>query len=71
MASPKKARGIKRSSLMKVQRQLLLLRQLSHGPKSSEALIEAVNMLMLDAYPQAAREPYATICVRYAIVLVA
>ena len=56
MASPKKARGIKRSSLMKVQRQLLLLRLLCSGSRSSAELIEGVNNLMLDAYPQAARE---------------
>jgi predicted DNA-binding transcriptional regulator YafY len=52
------ARGIKRSSALKIQRQLLLLRCLCREPLTSEALIAEVNQLMLDAYPNAAREAF-------------
>ncbi|HBW50618.1 MAG TPA: WYL domain-containing protein [Herpetosiphon sp.] len=52
----RQARGIKRSSVMKVQRQMLLLRCLGSGPKTSDALIDEVNSQMLEAYPKAARE---------------
>lgn len=50
------ARGIKRSSVMKVQRQLILLRCLCREPLMADALIAQVNSYMLDAYPAAARE---------------
>ncbi len=52
------ARGIKRSSALKIQRQLLLIRCLCRRPLTSEALIDEVNLLMLDAYPKAAREAF-------------
>lgn len=56
MADKRQSRGIKRSSLLKVQRQLLLLRCLGRGVMSGDDLIDSVNTMMLDAYPQAARE---------------
>jgi len=57
MAAEKRhARGIKRSSLLKVQRQLTLLRCLGRGAMTSDDLIQAVNAMMPEAYPPAARE---------------
>jgi proteasome accessory factor C len=56
MPEKQQARGIKRSSLLKVQRQLLLLRCLGRGVLAADELIDGVNIMMLDAYPQAARE---------------
>lgn len=56
MAEKRQSRGIKRSSLLKVQRQLLLLRCLGRGAMTGDDLIRTVNAIMLDAYPPAARE---------------
>lgn len=59
MIAPKRqARGIKRSSVMKVQRQLILLRCITRAPCTADELIEQVNGQMLDAYPRAARAAF-------------
>ena len=51
-------RGIKRSSTLKVQRQVLLLRCLSQHSAPADELIKQVNSLMLEAYPQAAKAAF-------------